>query len=102
MYVMKELNLPNTVLGVDIIKNRKIVKKDCNEQDILDIIKDERAYLIVTPMGGQGYLFGRGNQQLSPNVLRKIRKEDIIIIATSGKLDGIFRDILLLILWMKI
>lgn len=89
MYVMKELNLPNTVLGVDIIKNRKIVKKDCNEQDILDIIKDERAYLVVTPMGGQGYLFGRGNQQLSPNVLRKIRKEDIIIIATSGKLDGI-------------
>lgn len=89
MYIMKELELPYTVLGVDIVKNKKLVKKDCNEKDILDIIGDERAVLIVTPMGGQGYLFGRGNQQLSPNVLRKIKKEDIIIIATNGKLESI-------------
>lgn len=89
MYVMKELDLPYTVLGVDIVKNKKLIKKDCNEKDILEIIGDERAILVVTPMGGQGYLFGRGNQQLSPNVLRKIDKKDIIIIATNGKLDSI-------------
>lgn len=89
MYIMKELNLPYTVLGVDIIKNKKLVKKDCNEKDILDTIKDERAILIVTPMGGQGYVFGRGNQQLSSNVLRRIDKKDIIIIATNGKLESI-------------
>lgn len=89
MYIMKELNLPFTVLGVDIIKNKKLIKKDCNEKDILDTIKDQRAILIVTPMGGQGYIFGRGNQQLSSNVLNKIKKEDIIIIATNGKLQSI-------------
>ena len=89
MYVMKELDLPHTVLGVDIIKNKKLVKKDCSERDILEIIGDERAILVVTPMGGQGYIFGRGNQQISSDVLRKIRKQDIIIIATVGKLDSI-------------
>ena len=89
MYIMKELDLPYTVLGVDIIKNKKLVKKDCSENDILEVIGDERAILIVTPMGGQGYVFGRGNQQLSANVLRKIDKKDIIIIATNGKLESI-------------
>ena len=53
-----------------------------SENDILEVIGDERAILIVTPMGGQGYVFGRGNQQLSANVLRKIDKKDIIIIIT--------------------
>ena len=89
MYIMKELDLPYTVLGVDIIKNKKLVRKDCSEKDILEVIGDERAILIVTPMGGQGYVFGRGNQQLSANVLRKIDKKDIIIIATNGKLESI-------------
>ena len=89
MYIMKELGLPYTVLGVDIIKNKQLVRKDCSERDILEVIGDERAILVVTPMGGQGYVFGRGNQQLSANVLRKIDKKDIIIIATNGKLQSI-------------
>ena len=80
---------PQQLLYVDIIKNKKLVKKDCSERDILEIIGDERAILVVTPMGGQGYIFGRGNQQISSDVLRKIRKQDIIIIATVGKLDSI-------------
>ena len=78
-----------TINQTNIIKNKKLVRKDCSEKDILEVIGDERAILIVTPMGGQGYVFGRGNQQLSANVLRKIDKKDIIIIATNGKLESI-------------
>ncbi|MCR8969480.1 ATP-NAD kinase family protein [Facklamia sp. 7083-14-GEN3] len=85
--VMLELGLDPTLLGVDIIRNKKIVKKDVYEQEILDIIGDQPAKLIVTPMGGQGYLFGRGNHQLSDKVLAKLDKEDIIIVATPGKLN---------------
>lgn len=87
--VMIELGLEPTMLGVDIIRNRKVVKKDVYEQEIIDIIGDQPAKLIVTPMGGQGYLFGRGNHQLSDRVLEKLDKEDILIIATPGKLNGL-------------
>lgn len=86
MYIMKELGLEYTILGVDIIKNKKLIAKDVNEQQILDIIGDEPFKLIVTPMGGQGYIFGRGNQQLSSRVLNKVDKKDVMIVSTAGKL----------------
>lgn len=89
--IMKELGLPYSLLGVDIVKSRKIIRKDCNEEEILTTIKNCNAKIIVTPTGGQGYLLGRGNQQLSSKVLNLIGKENIIIISTSSKiiaLDG--------------
>lgn len=88
--ILNELNLPVTQLGVDIIKNKQLIAKDVYEQQILDIIKDQPAKLIVTPMGGQGFLFGRGNQQLSERVLGVLNKEDLIIISTPGKINTLF------------
>lgn len=87
--IMTELGLEPTLLGIDIIQNKQLVKKDVYEQEILDIIQDQPAKLIVTPMGGQGYLFGRGNHQLSDKVLSKQAKEDIIVVATAGKLQSL-------------
>lgn len=89
MYIMKELGLDYTILGVDIIKNRQLIAKDVNESDILEVLKQGPVKLVVTPMGGQGYLFGRGNQQLSANVLRQIDKNDIIVISTQSKLHSL-------------
>lgn len=89
MHILEELGLDYTILGVDIVQNKKLVAKDVNEKEIIDIIKGHKAKLIVTPMGGQGYVFGRGNQQLSQNVLRLLEKDDITIIATEGKLKGL-------------
>lgn len=87
--IMEELDLDHTKLGVDIIKNKELVKKDASEQDILEILEDDgnEAKLFVTPMGGQGYLFGRGNPQLSDKVLAQLDKKDITIAATPGKLS---------------
>lgn len=89
--IMEELDLPVTILGVDIIKNKELVQKDVTEKEIIEIIKGQEARLVVTPMGGQGYLFGRGNQQLSADVLREVEKDNIIIVASTGKLDGLDR-----------
>lgn len=84
--IMDQLNLPNSLLGVDIIKNKSIVKLDCNEKDILDILGNDTGKLIITPTGGQGYLLGRGNQQISSRVIEKIKKDNIIIISPNSKI----------------
>jgi len=84
--IMEELNLPNSLLGVDIIRDRKIVKLDCNESDILDIDLERVCKLVIAPTGGQGYLLGRGNQQISSRVISRIKKENIIIISSNSKI----------------
>lgn len=93
--ILEELDISGTILGVDIVLNKQLVAKDVYEQQILEIIGNCAAKLIVTPMGGQGYLFGRGNQQLSDKVLEKIGKEQIIILSTPTKLRDLKRKPLL-------
>lgn len=89
-HIMKELDLPVTQLGVDIIKNKHLVAKDVSEQEILNIIDAQPTKLVVSPMGGQGYLFGRGNQQLSEKVLGQLSKDDILIVSTHGKINTLY------------
>ncbi|UCG69425.1 MAG: ATP-NAD kinase family protein [Thermoplasmata archaeon] len=84
----KELNIDKTLLGVDVIKNGKLISKDVNEKKLLEILeKEEKAFIIIGVIGSQGFVFGRGNQQISPEVLRKVGVENIKIIATPHKMS---------------
>ncbi|MCD6514809.1 MAG: ATP-NAD kinase family protein [Candidatus Asgardarchaeia archaeon] len=84
--VADELGVEKTLLGVDIYHKGKVYK-DVNERQILEIIKDfSKAWIIVSPIGKQGVIFGRGNQQISPEVIRRVGKEKIIVIATQRKI----------------
>lgn len=93
--IMEKLEIENTLLGIDIIKNKELVASDVNEQEILKIIGDDKAKIVVTVIGGQGYVFGRGNQQLSGEVIKKVGKNNIIVAAPKNKLMSIEQGYLL-------
>jgi len=83
------LDAKKTLLGVDIFCNKKIVASDVNEKQILEKIRRKTAQIIITPIGGQGFIFGRGNQQISPEVIRRVGLDNIVVIATEGKLRSL-------------
>jgi predicted polyphosphate/ATP-dependent NAD kinase len=83
------LDAKKTLLGVDVFFNKKIVANDVNEKQILTAIHGKPAQIIVTPIGGQGFIFGRGNQQISPEVIRRVGLDNIVVVATESKLRSL-------------
>lgn len=87
--VMEQLGLDNTLLGVDLVRDHDIVGHDLGAQQLLEAIGDAPAKAVITVIGGQGHLFGRGNQQFSPALIRRLGKANIQILATRAKLDAL-------------
>lgn len=86
-YIAKKMGVKNTLLGIDAFYKKQSVGNDLNEEGILKLLeKYPKAKLILSPIGAQGFILGRGNLQLSPKVIRKIGIDDIIVISTPSKL----------------
>ena len=83
--VKAELGFDGTPLGVDVWRDGAVVAADAAESDILDALGD-RNVVVVSPIGGQGFVVGRGNDQVSPEVLRR---STMAVIASRQKLDDI-------------
>ena len=84
--ILAALNLTGSVLGTDLVRSRQLVARDANERTILDRASERRLKIIVGVIGGQGYVFGRGNQELSPAVIRHAGRDAITILASEQKL----------------
>jgi predicted polyphosphate/ATP-dependent NAD kinase len=84
--VLARLGLEKTLLGVDVVRGGACVIADADESALNQLLARERAGIIVTPVGGQGFLFGRGNQQLSARVIGKVDPKRIVVIATEAKI----------------
>jgi predicted polyphosphate/ATP-dependent NAD kinase len=80
------LGLRKTLLGVDAIRGQECLVADADEAALIELLDAHDAGLVVTPVGGQGFLFGRGNQQLSASVLAKMDPGRIVVIATEAKI----------------
>jgi predicted polyphosphate/ATP-dependent NAD kinase len=81
-----ELGIDKTLLGVDVVYRRALVGKDLNEEQLLATVTGKKAKIIVTVIGGQGYIFGRGNQQISPQLIKEVGKDNIVVVSTQRKL----------------
>ena len=85
--LMGKLGIENTLLGIDVIRDKRLVAGDVTENDLYKIVSNHLdVKIVITVIGGQGHLFGRGNQQFSPRVIRSIGINNIIVIATKTKL----------------
>ena len=81
-----DLHLETTLLGVDVIENGEVIALDVTEQELFALVDDYPSRLLVTVIGGQGHVIGRGNQQISPRVLQAIGLEHLRVVATKRKL----------------
>jgi predicted polyphosphate/ATP-dependent NAD kinase len=95
--IARELGVAKTLLGVDVVRagpegqGVELVAVDANEAALLELLAAHggQARIVVTPIGGQGYLFGRGNQQISPRVIEQVGKENVVVVSTPDKLHAL-------------
>jgi predicted polyphosphate/ATP-dependent NAD kinase len=88
------LGVEKTVLGVDIYKKGKVIL-DVDERRIFEEVEDwQNTWIILSPIGHQGILLGRGNQQISPEIIKRVGKQHIIVAATKSKLQSIEGNVL--------
>ncbi|PSP62571.1 N-acetylglucosamine-1-phosphate uridyltransferase [Halobacteriales archaeon QH_8_64_26] len=83
--VEEALDVDGSPLGVDVWRDGNVLALDAAEAEISERL-GERNVVVVSPIGGQGFVFGRGNDQLSPAVLNR---SEIEIVASRPKLDDI-------------
>ena len=83
--IKSALGFEGSPIGVDVWRDGEVLALDASESEILDALGEDNV-IVVSPIGGQGFVFGRGNPQLSPAVIRQCTVE---IVASRSKLDGL-------------
>jgi predicted polyphosphate/ATP-dependent NAD kinase len=85
--VAQALDIGKTLLGIDAVASGKVVGNDLSERQILKLLdRYPECRLVLSPIGAQGFVLGRGNQPLSPAVIRRVGIDNIIVVATPAKL----------------
>ena len=87
--IAARLGLAKTLVGVDVVLDNCLLATDVNEAQLLTLLPGRLAQIVVTPIGGQGYLFGRGNQQISPAVIRAVGRENVAVVSTPHKVHSL-------------
>ncbi len=81
------MGIAKTLLGVDVVQDGCLIAADVDETTLLSLVGDGAdARIVVSPIGAQGFIFGRGSQQISASVLRTVGIDHLIVVATPHKL----------------
>jgi predicted polyphosphate/ATP-dependent NAD kinase len=83
------VKMHSAVFAVNPLLAGELAEKDLNEEKLYNRIRGKRGRLVIAPIGGQGFLFGRGNQQVSPRIIREIRKDNVLVVCTQQKLHSL-------------
>jgi predicted polyphosphate/ATP-dependent NAD kinase len=87
--IMQALGLDNTLLGVDLVRNGERMAADCSARELERLTRDQPVCIVLTLIGGQGHIIGRGNQQLSPELLWRAGRDNLYLVATKTKLNAL-------------
>jgi predicted polyphosphate/ATP-dependent NAD kinase len=88
--IAKRLGVKKTLLGVDAIKgNGILLGVDLEETGLLGLVGKSPTRIVISPIGGQGFLFGRGNQQITPDVIREVGIENITVVGSRNKIQAL-------------
>jgi len=87
--IATRLGLAKTLLGIDVVSRHGVVIADATESQLLAVVPHRPAKVIVSPIGGQGHLFGRGNQPISPAVLRAVGRASVLVVAAPDKIRSL-------------
>lgn len=85
--VLAALGLPATLMGIDVIVDGRLLAADASADTLRTLADEGEMQVLLSPTGGQGSLIGRGNQQLRPDLLRRIGRAGVQVLATHAKLD---------------
>lgn len=97
--IVRELGFSTPFYGVDVIMNGKLVKENADSSFLTEYVSRNRSKIILTPIGGQGFIVGRGNRQINDDVLKNIGEEDLIVISSAEKIRDLDNLILDSSLW---
>ncbi|MDD1679604.1 MAG: ATP-NAD kinase family protein [Methanomicrobiales archaeon] len=85
--IARRLGIEKTLLGVDVVMGGTVLARDADETAIISLLdRAGKAKIIVSPIGAQGFILGRGTQAISPAVVRRVGVENVIVVATPHKL----------------
>ena len=87
--ILSRLGLAKTLIGVDVVLGGRLLCADAGETDLLRLLADHPARIVVTPIGGQGHILGRGNQPISPAVIRRAGPGNIVVVSAVEKIHAL-------------
>lgn len=87
--IKRRLGGEGTLLGVDVALDGRLIATDVDEARLMRLVANAPAHVIVGVTGGQGFVFGRGNQQIAAPVLARIGRNAVTIVTSEAKLTSL-------------